>query len=143
MTDRPAFLLSIDAAYQLATVHRGLWSWWSSAATDTFRLFSTMLVFADWLEEQGEPDLAFAYRWAARRQRFPEPTFARRYWQWSARLRGQHRPVYAHQLPPIIFNNMPGKFIVQTSPGYVSAKSVESAFAHLSRALAKIRKEIE
>jgi uncharacterized protein (TIGR02996 family) len=43
------------------------------------------LVYADWLDERGRPDLAFAYRWMATRGRHPglrQRPRARKPWAW-------------------------------------------------------------
>jgi uncharacterized protein (TIGR02996 family) len=43
------------------------------------------LIFADWLDENGRPDLAYAYRWMARRGFRPgqrQRPLARKPWAW-------------------------------------------------------------
>lgn len=88
-----------------------------------------MGVLADWLDENGEPDLAFAYRWAARRGHFPRLTPKGRYAGWSAPLRGQHKLAWPHQLPRVVFARVKGG----------RSRSVEGAFAKLAAALAELR----
>lgn len=92
-----------------------------------------MAVLADWLDEHGEPDLAFAYRWAAGRGRYPIVTPKRKWAFWSTLSRGQHKPAWPHQLPREVFHWL------KPSRGKCRYRDVAMAFVRLAAALKRLR----
>lgn len=100
------------------------------------------LVLADWLEERDLTDLAFAYRWAGRRKRHPDVTEARRYYSWGTLLQGrrgggQRKPVYPHQLPPLIFGLL--RPVRNRKSGRMRYRTLPDAFEALADALQRLR----
>lgn len=98
------------------------------------------LVFADWLDENGQPRLAFAFRWAAARGRYPFVTQARKLACWSVVRKGQHRPVYSHQLPRLVYDRLRDGAIFDMHRQYAN---VMRAFHVLADTLAVIRDVID
>jgi len=96
-------------------------------------------VFADWLDEQGDEWLGFALRWSGARGRYPLVTPHRRFANWAVVLRGQHKPAHPHQLPRLVYNVLTGAKAGQ----HFRYVSVESAFAALAGALAKLRAVVD
>ena len=93
------------------------------------------LVFADYLDERFQPQLAFAMRWSGFRGRFPLVTPARRYASWATLLRGQHKPAHGHQLPRAVFEKLKGSKVGL----HIRYAGVEYAFYALSVALERLR----
>lgn len=99
------------------------------------------LVFADWLQERGErPALEYALRWAGVRGRHPLVTTGRGLASWATLRKGQHRPVWAHQLPRLVHDRLRGGATFETHRRYAH---VHAAFAALATALQGIRDACE
>lgn len=115
---------------------RAFWATIKAALTDTL----PQVVFADWLDERGRTDLAFAMRWAAARRRYPMVTPAKGLASWSTLLKGQHRPPYSDQLPRLVFEKLRDGVIYSHHRQYAN---VPRAFFVLADALAAIRAVID
>ena len=91
----------------------------------------TLRVMADWLEQRGECDLAYAYRWAASRDRWPKqggPNVGQnQWWSWSI------PPTQNQSTVPVSLKN---KIV------YIFAVSVEDAFQRLANALAQLKEDV-
>ena len=90
------------------------------------------LVYADWLEERGEVDLAHAYRWAASRGLHPHLAAARRWARWFAPTRGKRSA--PNRLPRVVYGQL--KRRENRLGGFKQYKSLHAAFARLAEALA-------
>ncbi|WP_439624104.1 TIGR02996 domain-containing protein [Gemmata sp.] len=104
------------------------------------------LAYADWLDEQRRHGLAFAYRWAARRGHHPRVTPGIKRAVWSTFRRGQHKPAWPSQLPPLVFAQLrPLKQVTTTSyaPPNYRCRDMSIAFAALADVLQKLREVIE
>lgn len=96
------------------------------------------LVFADWLEEAGNSDLAFAMRWAGKRDRHPARSPKGRYWAWGCSSPRANFLYDKYEIPRIVFDRLrPARY------GRNRAASLPVIFTRLAAALAKIRREIE
>lgn len=95
------------------------------------------LVLADWCDENGKPDLAYALRWSARRGRYPMVTPYRRYATWGTLLKGQHKPPHQHQIPRLVFDLL--RPVGQFSMFGHRSKTAEMAFERLAEALKRLR----
>lgn len=96
---------------------------------------TTMLVLADWLDEQGRAAEAYAWRWAGRHRKWPFSTAGGRdvYWQSTAKLGMKTvRPFHLHQY--IIMALPPGP---RTNKKYASP---HEALEALGQALASLLK---
>ena len=105
-----------------------------------------MGAFADWLDEHDKHHLAFALRWAARRRLFPDISPMGRRSNWSTHRRGQYKPAYPHQLPPLVFAQLRPLGRVRTStyaPPRFTSGSLMGAFAALADALRRLRDVLE
>jgi hypothetical protein len=98
-----------------------------------------LFVCADWLEEHGEDSLAYAYRWCARRGRFPALTPGRRRCWWATLVRGQNKPVWPQQVPRAVWDALrPRK-----GPGeHHNHRNAGLAFAALADALRRLREAV-
>lgn len=95
-----------------------------------------MTVFADWLDENNEPDLAYAYRWAGKRGLFPKPSPQGRRWSWERSGQRGPKPRFKMHwhLPHELYDAMrPG-----TARNYWYAKPAD-VFEDLARALYNLR----
>lgn len=91
------------------------------------------LAFADWLRDQGQTQLAYAYEWAARRGRHPACADLTRGWFWERIRKGAnqnivHRPPL---IPWMIFDSLPKP--------HQYRKTMKEAFGALAVALFKVR----
>ncbi len=86
------------------------------------------LVYADWLEEHGQDDLAYAYRWAAHRDKHPASSM--RSWVW--RDYPKHGPCC---LPPSVMR------AITSSRTKVLIGDVTLAFQVLARALKQCKED--
>ena len=67
-----------------------------------------MQVFADWLDENGEPDLAFVYRWCGKWVVFPQPSPQFRRWAWKRSEKDiGHKRRFHSELPDVIYDHIP------------------------------------
>ena len=98
-----------------------------------------MKVYADWLDEQGRCNLAFAMRWAADRKRFPHVTPGGRIVSWwrqpATRIRRRGGKPTPWMLPIPVFDQVRPK----SQPNKAVALSVQDAFRRLGEALAVLR----
>lgn len=62
------------------------------------------LIFADWLEEDGQPDLAHAFRWSASHGKHPALCSNTNYWGWSRT--GYEKELRKHLIPEL-FHKLP------------------------------------
>lgn len=91
---------------------------------------ATLKVYADWLEQRGECDLAYAYRWAASRGRWPDEYAPRRwYWDDVSVISGRS------EIAPLV------KAAIRAVGG-TSYASIPHAFSTLADALAQLRKDV-
>lgn len=67
-----------------------------------------MGVFADWLDENNEPDLAYAYRWCCKRGVFPRPSPQGRRWSWGRIGQRGPKPRYRQHwdIPHQVYDEM-------------------------------------
>lgn len=90
----------------------------------------TLKAYADWLEQQGEHKLAYAYRWAASRGRWPmiKELDGRRWWHWS------RMPMDGRAVIPTSIKTQMNRFQI--------CMSLEGAFQELADALARIKEDV-
>lgn len=108
-------------------------------------------VYADYLEEQGNYDLAFALRWCGKRNKHPSFLYKRPRW---VRATHRHKSLgkAPDQIPQMIFNVMKGP----TQRGrlyrwkgfvgrlyYIRCKDLRDAFGRLAAAFRKLKDEID
>lgn len=98
-------------------------------------------VYADWLDEHGWPDLAYAYRWAASRDHHPILTEKLRLANWCRRHKGT-RKHYPHHLPRQVYEAMANGGFGGKGP-IKRYRNLEGAFQKLSEALAMLRGIVE
>jgi hypothetical protein len=102
------------------------------------------LVYADWLEEDGRPDTAHAFRWCARLMRHPKMTPAGRVAGWERLRMGvvwHPQRVKPHLLPWRVFDCMrPSQ---ATHYGETAVMSFTRAMYALSGTLRQMRRNYE
>lgn len=98
---------------------------------------NTLRVMADWLEQQGACDLAYAYRWAASRNRWPkiDKAITQPWRVWWSRLEQLTDKRFV--IPPSIKIQMNRDFM-----GSDLCELVEGAFQELADALARIKGDV-
>jgi uncharacterized protein (TIGR02996 family) len=101
--------------------------------------WSSLLVFADWLEDHGEDSQSYAYRWVAHRRRWPYVSRKYRVIRWTA---APARPAdlagkYPEMLPRPLFDALKAR---ERRGGY---KTIPEAFEALALALQKLRNIVE
>ncbi len=115
------------------------------AVLDELDSHEPKLILADWLEENGGPVLAYAYRWAASRKLRPYRSPAGRSVWWGRRpKRGRivGGAPWANCLPGPIFDSLPRtKGCFEDGRRFVS-RGVPMAFEALAEALELLRKTI-
>ncbi len=101
-----------------------------------------MLVFADWLDENGSASLAFALRWSAERKQFPHRSPGGRVVAWYRqpvgrlhRLGGKPTP---WMLPAAVYEQLRPR----GKDGRSKAKTVPEAFRRLADSLRVLREVI-
>lgn len=66
----------------------------------------TRLMYADWLDEHNQPELAFAYRWAVSKNVYPDHKYGNPMIMWSPNERS-----FEHYLTQFLFDRLSGKHI--------------------------------
>ena len=106
------------------------------------------LVYADWLDEHGRPDLAFAYRWMATRGRHPalrQRPRARKPWAWwherslAMEYPEDHDDIWrspAAVLPLLVFRAFGPEDVL---PAHAYSKTFEECVRGLADALKRLR----
>ena len=92
------------------------------------------LVLADWYDERGRSDLAYALRWSARRNKYPRVTPKGYAAVWEPYRRHYHRQDEPHLLPSTLH--------LRLKPNH-RAKTVEAAYMALAAALGELRRIVE
>jgi uncharacterized protein (TIGR02996 family) len=111
---------------------------------------SAKLIYADWLGDKGEDDLAHAYRWMAQNGKWPYYRVAsmmENRWAWTIKERVYHNVHSASRedfpktciLPGALLWATSGN---QTSPMIVKSKTDDEAILKLSRGLARLKEMI-
>jgi hypothetical protein len=98
-------------------------------------------VYADWLDDNGQSDLAFAYRWAARRGKYPSLSLGGRCATWYAVMNPAHAG-QSHKLPAPVIDAMAGVTDRRVTR-FRNCAGVGEAFEVLAEALAKLRRLVE
>ena len=104
------------------------------------------LVFADWLDDEGKPDQAYAFRWVAGLGLHPRVTPARGWSSWRKIPAKPPRFLLPHFLPRVVWDELStwGKVPhVRTHHSTRQYGSFEVAFLRLAEALARLRGVIE
>lgn len=99
------------------------------------------LVFADYLREQNEDDLAYAYEWCARNNKYPETKLKSTVWQ-KMKTVNDKKP---YRLPHCIFQSLditnkrfPYRYIAETRI-FIGTNCFEKAMTVLAKSLKHCR----
>lgn len=96
------------------------------------------MVFADWLQDHKEPDLAHAYRWCGKHKKHPRITPKGRFSRWHRLKKNNNKKEFTWEINCFVFDFMAGY-------GYktLTSISMESSFRWLADALKDIKGIIE
>jgi hypothetical protein len=104
--------------------------------------WTAMQIYADWLEEHGETNLGYAYRWAGIHKRYPGMTPKLKYVFWLYPLKHHGEPKLLCYLPKQVWLALPRRKRLSNKKWNCRIKTVEDAFAYLAEAIDHLRKTV-
>lgn len=102
-------------------------------------------VYADWLEDNSEPELAYAQRYMAAEQKCPINYFGSPSWAWSVSDKDWEHPHYVGKpVAAVLLKRVPGAVhygVKERYGGLVSYRSRQEAEAGLAQALSRLHRQ--